>query len=197
MREHPVCAADRLRALQVRVRREDRRLELLGLGEHRPLQIEHERADLRNRVDRPQTRRGGDLIVAAAPRVKARCGLAGLDVQEAIDHRVNVFVGCDRLLASRDFRGDGGEAGRDASIFVRREDAGVGERRRPGGREFYIEGPEPEIDVDRAMDGVEGGVGTASETPSPEFVGVRVVRAHGESLWRQPDSPTREEVRME
>jgi hypothetical protein len=110
---------------------------------------------------------------------------------------VDVFVSRNRRLTSGDFRRDDGESGRDARIFVRREDAGVGERRRPGGRELYVERPEPKIDVDGAIDGVEGRVGTASKTASPEFMGARVVVAHRKTPWQQPDSPARGEVRME
>ena len=64
-----------------------------GLIDHHLLQIAHGDVELIARVDRPEPRRGRDLIVAAAPGMKLRRDVADLLVQQPVDHRVNVFVG--------------------------------------------------------------------------------------------------------
>ena len=99
--EHPVRAADGLCALHVGVRWHDGVLQLFGLRDDHELECFDLFVDARDRVARPETCGGCDLIIAAASRVQARGRIAGGFVQEAVNDRVDVFVGRDRLLPTR------------------------------------------------------------------------------------------------
>ena len=98
--ESSQCARrHRNRALHVRVRRHERRLEPVRLIDHHALQRANGGIESRRRVHRPQARRRRDLIVAAAAGVQLGRDVADLLVQQAIDQRMNILVARGRLLA--------------------------------------------------------------------------------------------------
>lgn len=170
VREHPMRAAHRLRALQVGVCRHDSSLEPRRLRDHRVLQRDDEHVEGGAGLHCPEARRGGDLIVAAATGVQTRSNHTGLFVQQPVDHRMNVFIGRDRLRAVGDARRDTVESPYDLRALVFGKHSGVRESGGPRLGEAHVVRPETEIDADRAVDGVERRVGAAGKAAAPQLV---------------------------
>ena len=60
-------------------------------------------------IHRPESSRGGDLIVAATAGVQLGGDVANLLVQQPVDHRVHIFVGGQGLSSRRELLPDCGE----------------------------------------------------------------------------------------
>jgi hypothetical protein len=167
VREHPVRSRDRDGALHVRVRGEDRLLERLRLREEDLLHLTNGGVEALAGIHRPKPRCRGDLIVARAPGMELGRRRPRFLVQEAVDHRVDVLVRVDRGLASRKTDRDPVEPHADGVALVRGQDAGTVERHGPRLGELHVEGPEPEIDPDGAVDRIHDGGRLGVEAPPP------------------------------
>ena len=100
VREQPVGAAHRLRALEVRVRRQHRVGQCVSACVSSDCCRSRMAASIAPAgIHRPQPRGGRDLVVARATGVQLRGHRPGLLVQQPVDHRVDVLVGGDRLGA--------------------------------------------------------------------------------------------------
>jgi len=113
---------NRNRALQVRVARHHRGLQLSGTIDDDLLQLTNRRIDPLARVHGPQPGRRGDLIVPAASRVEFRRDVANLFMQQAIDERVHVLVAGQRRLAAVQAIRDGIEPSLERLALVERKD---------------------------------------------------------------------------
>ncbi len=93
MTQPPVRQQNRLGTLQMCVPGHERLAGQLRLFDQCRLQIFQCRIKSRNSFQHPQSKIGGDLVVAAAPRVEFACRIANQFSQAAFDSGVNVFVG--------------------------------------------------------------------------------------------------------
>ena len=166
-----------LRALEMGVGGNQIMFKQFRLRYHRALEIAEQRFDAPDRIDRPKTGGGGDLIIPAPAGVQARRRFAGLLMEEAIDHRVNVFVGGARWCAGSETRGDTVEATSHARHIIRGQDAGLTEGEGPRLGESDVVGPQAKLHADGAIDGIKRGVGAFGKTASPQLVRLGVFAA--------------------
>ncbi len=170
VRQHPVGRGDGLRPLEMRVRRHDGAIERGGLVEHDELERADQGVELRRGVHRPHARGGRDLIVATPPGVQLGGDVADFGVEQAIDERMDVLVRRGRGFTRGQSRGHAVEPVLEALALLEREDAGVPERHGPGLGGADVERPEPDVDVDGAIELVEGGGRAGGEAAAPQAV---------------------------
>src|SRR5687767_3946182 len=99
-------------------------------------------------------------------------------MQEAVDQGVNILVGRQRGDPLCQTHGNGVEPELDLGAFLEREHVRAPQRYGPRLRKPNVEGPEPEIGADRAVELLERGGGLARERASPEAM--RACTASGE-----------------
>ena len=170
IRQAPVREQDRLRALEVRVARERRRL--LALGEvdervHRGLELGLAQLQL-PRGPEPQV--GGDLVVAAAARVQLLAEVADAGDELALDPRVDILVGGvdDRARVILRKREDLRERSRDLALFVLGDHPHAHDCLRPCDRALDILAHERSVERKRVVELAEERVGLAFEAPCPD-----------------------------
>ena len=114
----------RLGALQVRVAGQDDVRVLIAALDERPLQIEQQAVDVRQRVADVQLEVGRHLVVAAAGGMQFAADVARPRDQRRLDVHMDVFeFGLPRKLAAGDFLSDGVERGADQLGFIAGEQA--------------------------------------------------------------------------
>ena len=79
-------------------------------------------------------------------------------------------LGRQRLRAADEIIGDGSQSGIHARPFVDRQDAALHQSLGPRARQLNVKRPEPEIDRDRAIHGVQDGRGAAGKAAPPQLV---------------------------
>ena len=171
-------AAHRLSALQVRIRRQHGIGERFGLHQQRLLQLGDGGIHAMAGIHRPQARGRRDLVVARAAGVQLGGDGAGFLVQEPVDHRVNIFVGCHRRRAVGDAQRHAIEPLLQRIALVTREHARVAERPRPRLGQAHVMRPESEVGADRAIDRIEERRWAAGESTTPQLMGSGFGRAH-------------------
>ena len=161
---------DRLRTLQMRVRRHQRVEMRLRLAHDRAFEVADHRIDAVAGVHDPEARAGRHLVVPAAPRVQSARGLARFCVEQAIHKGVDVLVRADGLLAVRDADGHPVESALDDRGVGGTQHTRLSERGGPGLREFDVEGPEADVRRDRSVDRLELRSRPTGESSTPELV---------------------------
>ncbi len=134
--------------------------------------------------DAPQVQAhvGHDLVVAAAPGVQLRPGVARQLGEPALDRHVDVLVLVARHeRAVLDLAADGGEPFFDGSPLRRVEHAGLLERVRVRDAALDVLAPEAPVEGQRRVEGHERGVALAGEA-------TRARDAHGACTASSPSS---------
>ena len=153
-----------LRALQVRVRGQDRLDVIGGPREEQLLQGGERRVLAFGDAAQVQPHVRDHLVVAAAPRVQARAGVSDELRKPALDGHVHVLVGVDGdERPGLDLAADGGEAGLDRLDLGRAHDAGAVQRPGVGDRALDVFAPHAPVEGQRAVERHERGRPLAGE----------------------------------
>src|ERR1051325_7255167 len=126
--------------------------------------------EARRGIHRPESGRRGDLVVSRTTGVELGGNVAGLLVQQAVDHRMNVFVRWNRTLTCHEATLHGVEAVLDRGALMESEHARAVQRHSPRLRGSDVIWPEAEIDANRIVQRFERRGGSVTESSAPQFV---------------------------
>ena len=187
VRQQDVRPADGLRALSVRVTREDVVDPIAGAREQGASQGREVRVHLVDRVQGPKPEIGRDLVVARPPGVELPRDRPHLLVQQALDQRVDVFIGRAHGGAVRQPLRHAVQAFEQVRFLDGGEDADAAERVDPGLARRDVLRPQAVVHRQAAIQGIERFARPEGEPPAPHLVRRgfgRLVRGRGRGRGR-------------
>ncbi len=187
-----VRQADRLRALAVRVARQQRVDVGLCLGQQCLSQIREQRYLLGGTLTEVQQRVGDHLVVAAAPGVEPPAGVADQLGQAPLDRGVDVLVAlAEHERARLHLGGDPDEPVVDRRRVLGRDDPLGSQHPGVGPRRGDVLRPQAPVDGQRRVEAVEGlrGAGGEPAAPQADRLGhARRTVARASQTWSTCDS---------